>query len=218
MTAIQERHQQRSAASSLAIELQADQPVISPAGSGLTGLEQYPYDSGSQLARGVPILEDPNQAQYVYSPDTVLSEHLTADLASTRWLDLLAFDAAQADKGFSLAPTRQPSPVGGNDSAVHHAYQADLVVAHTQATAQAQVSSDQLAGGHVPQHPAQQHGDAAASSYAWQLGHDIELRDVEAILFRTFAERAALWMDVCDPQKHFSTHATRLAVSTMTAG
>jgi len=36
---------------------------------------------------------------------TVASEILTADLASVRWLDLLASDAIQANKGFSRAPS-----------------------------------------------------------------------------------------------------------------
>ncbi|KAJ4250233.1 hypothetical protein NW762_012048 [Fusarium torreyae] len=40
-----------------------------------------------------------------WSPD---SAFWTTDFASTRWLDLLANDAAQADSGFSLAPTPVP--------------------------------------------------------------------------------------------------------------
>jgi hypothetical protein len=41
-----------------------------------------------------------------YSPaNTASSDLLTADLASVRWLDLLAADAIQANKGYSRAPS-----------------------------------------------------------------------------------------------------------------
>ncbi|KAF3769750.1 hypothetical protein M406DRAFT_245423, partial [Cryphonectria parasitica EP155] len=109
---------------------------------------------------------------YTYSPDTVASELLTADLASTRWLGLLAHDAAQADKGFSLTSTLNvPSRVSEHEDP-----------------------------------------EVTSEHYAWQLNHDIPLQSHEAYLFRTFVEHAASWLDLCDPRKHFSTHATRLAL------
>lgn len=151
-------------------------------------------------------MDDQNQVQYVYSPDTVASELLTADLASTRWLDLLAFDAAQADKSFSLAPTRHASPVEGvGDS--QDVYRSDLSVPIRPPL----LSSERAASGDVP--PVQQGVDVAAEKHAWQLEEDMSLQNDEIMLFRTFTERAALWMDLFDPLKHFATHATRLAVS-----
>ncbi|KAI6259749.1 hypothetical protein MCOR27_000781 [Pyricularia oryzae] len=43
-----------------------------------------------------------------YSPETVSSEPWTTDLASARWLSLVATDAANADSSFSLAPSTPP--------------------------------------------------------------------------------------------------------------
>lgn len=63
----------------------------------------------NDLNLGAPT--DANYGQDNGSPAaTIVSELLTTDLATTRWFDLLSTDAAQADGGFSLAPTRQPSP------------------------------------------------------------------------------------------------------------
>lgn len=164
-----------------------------------------------------------NHVQIVYNtPDTILSEYLTTGLASTRWLDLLATDAAQADKSFSLPPTRHPSPAPGDLNFEHNTSQ----------------TSPQGFNTAAPQHPAQtgllhsggsdlqaldravpDDDDAAAGGserHAWQLEQNIYLQDYEVDLFRTFAERAAQWLDVFDPLKHFSTHATRLAVRLQT--
>ncbi|KAH6973432.1 hypothetical protein BKA56DRAFT_98685 [Ilyonectria sp. MPI-CAGE-AT-0026] len=118
-----------------------------------------------------------------YSPDT--TELLTAGGASTRWLDLLASDAAQADAGFSLAP----SPT--QESTVKH---------------QAAVNSGGLY---------QRLSDLAATGtaeYGWQEFEDIVLLDHEAVLFRKFVDHAALWLDLLDPERHFSTYATQLAL------
>ncbi|KAI6345858.1 hypothetical protein MCOR25_011007 [Pyricularia grisea] len=43
-----------------------------------------------------------------YSPETVSSEPWTTDLAPTRWLSLVATDAANSDSRFSLAPSPAP--------------------------------------------------------------------------------------------------------------
>jgi hypothetical protein len=143
----------------------------------------------------------------------VASELLSADLASTRWLDLLATDAAQADGRFSLAPSPVPEELHSVGNY-----------------------------GTLPAPPVQHPGSATAEDsaaterHAWQLEHDIVLQSHEAVLFRQFAERAALWvsparqrvlqalsnsvslpqLDLFDPCKYFSTYATRLAVSPKT--
>lgn len=172
----------------------------------------------AQVAQALQILDDGHRIQYSYSPDTVASELLTADLASTRWLDLLASDAAQADKGFSLAPTRHPSPATAEvlpDKAYHDA-PADLPVAsvahaHARAHVPTTVSCSPVAAA-AESAPSSLDVHHQAAMYPWQLDEDICLRSHEADLFRNFAERAALWLDLFDPDRHFSTHATRLAV------
>ncbi|KAI1262806.1 hypothetical protein F5Y18DRAFT_396345 [Xylariaceae sp. FL1019] len=128
--------------------------------------------------------------QYSHSPETVASstELLTADLASTRWLDLLATDAADADGGFSLGPS--PTRTASNDSPTGVGEHDRLQVPPPKS---------------VPSVP-------APERYSWQLDHDLSLTGHEAVLFRIFAERAALWLDVFDPSRHFSTYATRLAL------
>lgn len=151
-----------------------------------------------------------HQAQHAFSPDTVASELLTADLASTRWLDLLASDAAQADSGFSLAPSpsASPAPLAGTGDGLDYeaTHPADVEVARRQ------VHGRILPAAEVDQ-PVSGVRDSTCELQAWQLNQDISLRDEEAFLFRTFTEKAALLLDLFDQQKHFSTHATRLAVS-----
>ncbi|KAI1638790.1 hypothetical protein F4809DRAFT_649073 [Biscogniauxia mediterranea] len=134
--------------------------------------------------------------QYGYSPETVTSELLSADLASTRWLDLLATDAAQADGRFSLAPSQM-----SEGSLPHESYRAEL--------ARTNILQD---SGIVTAAAAAAATTAANERHAWQLDHDIVLQSHEAVLYRTFAERAALWLDLFDPMRHFSTYATRLAL------
>ena len=100
-------------------------------------------------------------------------ELLSADLASTRWLDLLATDAAQADEGFSLAPSlvleQQNSPAEG--------YR-DLLQAPGQVDVGAPLGTE----------------TPAKEGYAWRSKQDIVLQRHEARLFRSFAERAASWV------------------------
>lgn len=168
--------------------------------------------AGSHLAQAIQRLDDGHHIQYVYSPDTVASELLTADLASTRWFDLLATDAAQADAGFILAPsrpqTRPPSPSAEQrNAAALQASQSGLP--GTVSSAQ----TGQEPTGSISQIVSQDCPDTSLERREWQLEDDICLRNEEVALFRTFTERAALWLDLFDPCRHFSTYATRLAVS-----
>ncbi|CAJ2507402.1 Uu.00g085880.m01.CDS01 [Anthostomella pinea] len=145
----------------------------------------------------MPIAETYHYAQ---SPDTVASEQLTADMASNRWLDLLATDAAQADANFSLAPSpapfedNSPSPTGQATPA-----EARPIGTENQPIAVAVTAAPPALVGTSERH-------------AWSLDQDIKLTSEEAYLFRVFAERASQWLDLFDPQKHFSTHAIRLAL------
>ncbi|KAH8661565.1 hypothetical protein BGZ60DRAFT_530516 [Tricladium varicosporioides] len=127
----------------------------------------------------------------VYSPsNTVYSDTLPADLASVRWLDLLAQDAVQANRGFS----RAPSPFG------------DLA----QNIRTTSISSSATGIGRVLNKPPED--ILGVEPYSWQLEKDIELNDFECTILRNFIDRAALWIDIFDPGNHFSVYATRLAL------
>jgi hypothetical protein len=109
-----------------------------------------------------------------YSPaNTISSDLLTADLASVRWLDLLASDAIQANKGFS----RATSPVGENPSRPPGAEG---------------LTAPPSGSNHVTQDETARLNGLEARS--WQLAEDIVLNDFEARIFRNFVERAALWV------------------------
>ncbi|KAM5357038.1 hypothetical protein ACJZ2D_016677 [Fusarium nematophilum] len=114
-----------------------------------------------------------------WSPD---SAFWTTDFASTRWLDLLANDAAQADSGFSLAPT--PAPREGEERLLQQ--QAAIENLHTRLS--------------------------EVERKSWQADADASLTSHEAGLLRHFAERCALWLDLFNPQRLFSTYAVRLAL------
>ncbi|KAI1029981.1 hypothetical protein LB504_010482 [Fusarium proliferatum] len=114
-----------------------------------------------------------------WSPD---SAFWTADFASIRWLDLLANDAAQADSGFSLAPTpalregeERPPDIGSLQARLSQVAQAEST------------------------------GWKAGVSPATLSPHD-------AVLLRHFAEKCALWLDLFHPQRLFSTYVIRLAL------
>lgn len=128
-----------------------------------------------------------------YSPaNTVTSDFLTADLASVRWLDLLATDAIQANKGFSRAPS--PSGEGAPRRLTGTAGLPCLPSTEDQTLPNPSVHLDGL------------------ESRTWQLDHDIVLKDFETAIFRNFVDHAALWLDLFDADKHFSVYSTRLAI------
>lgn len=187
-------------------------PSSTPSNVRLPTIVQPGVSPEGRLPPAVQRFDDGHHFHYVYSPDTVSSELLTADLASTRWFDLLVADAAQADAGFTLAPsrphTRPPSP--STELRTATAYDA------SQPGFSGAVPSVQAGHGlnnSVARIVAHDYPDTSSERREWQLEEDISLRDEEVALFRTFTERAALWLDLFDPCRHFSTHATRLAVS-----
>ncbi|KAI6784002.1 uncharacterized protein J7T54_004548 [Emericellopsis cladophorae] len=137
----------------------------------------------AQKLDGLPLGEE--APQFSCSPaDTITSEPWTTDLASTRWLGLLATDAAQADSGFSLAPSPER-----DDPSVQHKPSFDA-----QALANGISAAPQF------------------ERAAWQSDVDATLTGHEAVLLRHFAERSSLWLDLFDPQRLFSTYAIRLAL------
>lgn len=125
------------------------------------------------------------------SPDTISYEKWSADFASTRWLDLLANDAAQADSGFSLAPSPEPESRSQRHSAISTHVSPALL------NGQAQLPENL---------------DPESERRAWQSDKDITLTDHEADLFRHFAEKCAQWLDLFDQKRLFSTYAIRLAL------
>ncbi|TDZ15706.1 Adhesion and hyphal regulator 1 [Colletotrichum orbiculare MAFF 240422] len=151
-----------------------------------TALQSAPYASRQQqplAPTGLTLGE-----VYSYSPETVASELWTTDLASTRWLGLLATDAAQADSGFSLAPSPAPEDDEQRRGPAAHG-PPDATNMQSRLTS----LSD-------------------SERKTWQADRYITLTNHEAVLFRHFTERSSRWLDFLDPDKLFSTYAVRLAL------
>ncbi|KAL4946429.1 hypothetical protein BDV06DRAFT_234033 [Aspergillus oleicola] len=129
----------------------------------------------------------------VQSPET-LTPDVNSDNATTKWLNLLATDAAQAGNGFSL-----PSSSGSSASASQSRLSRGSVSLQDHATTHTST-------------PAQFYPPHIAERHAWQADSDIALSNHEAALFRNFADRIAQPLDLFDPHRHFSNYATRLAL------
>ncbi|KAL2876176.1 hypothetical protein SGCOL_008537 [Colletotrichum sp. CLE4] len=167
--------------SSLESQTSSMQQVSQPPGT--YDAAHAPYVSQPRVTAGVSFGD-----VYSYSPETVASELWTTDFASTRWLGLLATDAAQADSGFSLAPSPAPEDEEQRRAANLHG-PPDATNLETRLN---EVSDPERK--------------------TWQADRDITLSNREAVLFRHFTERSARWLDFLDPRKHFSTYAVRLAL------
>ncbi|KXH42396.1 hypothetical protein CSAL01_04888 [Colletotrichum salicis] len=163
--------------------------------SQTSSMQQVSQPPGTYDAAHAPYVSQPRVTAgvtfgdvYSYSPETVASELWTTDFASTRWLGLLATDAAQADSGFSLAPSPAPEDEEQRRAADLHG------------PPDATNLEPRLNKVSDPERK------------TWQADRDITLSNREAVLFRHFTERSALWLDFLDPRKHFSTYAVRLAL------
>ncbi|KAL4921370.1 hypothetical protein BDW62DRAFT_208373 [Aspergillus aurantiobrunneus] len=121
----------------------------------------------------------------VQSSETVTPD-VNGDHASTRWLNLLATDAAQAGNGFSLPSSGAACSRLSRGSVSHFPDHASNPT-------------------HLLPHQVQER-------HAWQADADIALSQHEAALFRRFAERIAPLLDLFDIHKHFSHYATRIAL------
>ncbi|TDZ32017.1 D-erythrulose-4-phosphate isomerase 1 [Colletotrichum spinosum] len=144
------------------------------------------HQSSDRLRSSLKILTQ--RSIYSYSPENVASELWTTDLASTRWLGLLATDAAQADSGFSLAPSPAPEDDEQRRGPAAHG-PPDATNMQSRLTS----LSD-------------------SERKTWQADRYITLTNHEAVLFRHFTERSSRWLDFLDPDKLFSTYAVRLAL------
>ncbi|KAL4925978.1 Zn(II)2Cys6 transcription factor [Aspergillus undulatus] len=134
------------------------------------------------------IYDGPLRSISVQSPET-LTPDVNNDNATTKWLNLLATDAAQAGNGFSL-PSASSSASQSRLSRGSVSQLQDLTSAPTQQYFPPQI----------------------AERHAWQADSDIALSHHEAALLRNFADRIALPLDLFDSHKHFSNYATRLAL------
>ena len=112
-------------------------------------------------------------ANHVSPSNTVSSEFLTADLASVRWLDLLAADAVQANRGF----TRPSSPVLGQPPPENFEARVNDIAALNEENFNG--TSERL---------------ASSEGYSWQLDNDIVLKNSEVSIFRNFVEHSSLWV------------------------
>lgn len=108
--------------------------------------------------------------------NTVYSDQYTADVASIRWLDLLAADAVHANKGFSRVASRAASPSGNLPSRTLEAEG---------------LSYPNAVNNAVEDESARLNG---IEKDAWQLDHDIILKDFEIPIFRNFVDHASLWV------------------------
>lgn len=112
---------------------------------------------------------------------------LSAGVASTRWLDLLAGDAEEADSGFSLGRRNSKSqlpPHTLNDGMRRLSQErmgpaasgSGLRISNSRCGVMGRLDWD------IPER------------YPWQEATDMELTSNEAALFRAFAERSAVWV------------------------
>ncbi|KAH6695277.1 hypothetical protein F5X68DRAFT_163536 [Plectosphaerella plurivora] len=166
-------HQSVTGRSPLATFAQAAAGTVPSPGFPMT----HPSPVGLSLGDGF---------NFGYSPDTVSSELWSADFASTRWLSLLATDAANADSGFSLHPS--PAPPDPDDA------------------------EGRPAKAKRPGPPRHYTATGDPERRTWQLERDMTLTNHEAILFRHFTEHVARWLDLLDASTPFAARATRLAL------
>ena len=108
--------------------------------------------------------------------NTVYSDQFTADVASIRWLDLLAADAVHANKGFSRVASRAASPSGNLSP---RALEAERLSFPNAVKIAVEDESARLNG---------------IEKDSWQLDHDIVLKDFEIPIFRNFVDHASLWV------------------------
>ncbi|KAF3935813.1 hypothetical protein ABW19_dt0205146 [Dactylella cylindrospora] len=165
---------------------------------------------------GLSSLSDPPNAGL--SPANTDTTHassnlISAELASIRWLGLLAADAAQSEPNFSLEPfLNSEDSISGR-------------LALQQAAASGQEGYQPGAGldGHTPGgsgyrdldqllYAVDVQANPSSERKLWQSPERIKLTEQEIPAFRNFVENVSSWIDLFDPLKHFSTLIPRLAL------
>lgn len=182
---------------------------VAPLAREPTALHVQVVNHGARTSTGSPLaspteLHSFNLAgDYGWSPETATPETLTSDLASTRWLSLLANDAAQVDSGFSLAgsPESQTQTDARIPEGINASGRNGQGLEFDRASAQLQQSAITNPSART-----------SANCRVWQLERDITLTDHETVLFRHFIQHISGWMDLLDPSVPFFTRAVRLAL------
>jgi hypothetical protein len=162
-----------------------------------------------------PPLEHQTYSQFAGFSPSGSSDLLSADLATTRWLDLLASDASEADRSFLLG-TGPPVPPDQTNQGIETGFLYNKRFSATSPGGRLPVDS-LLSGTNGSHRSARQPGHSAASPsvstdgglsvgaeaistaterQAWQESKDIVLADHEAGLFRRFVNKEALGVGI----------------------
>ncbi|KAK6530482.1 hypothetical protein TWF694_003834 [Orbilia ellipsospora] len=162
---------------------------------------------------GMSSLEPPNAGLSPANTETThaSSNLISAELASIRWLGLLAADAAQAEPNFSLSPFLNSEDsissrlaLQQQASANQHGYQAMEGPGGT-----GYRDLDQLL------YAVDVQTNPSNERKLWQSQERIKLTEQEIPVFRNFVENVSSWIDLFDPLKHFGTLIPRLALHNM---
>jgi len=151
-------------------------PVLMAQSEGLSRGSRQDNARKHEVAFASPEQTMANAVNAISPSNTVYSDQFTADVASIRWLDLLAADAVHANKGFSRVASRVPSPSGNISPRTLEAERLSYPNAVKKAV---EDESARLNG---------------IEKDAWQLDHDIVLKDFEIPIFRNFVDHASLWV------------------------
>ena len=130
----------------------------------------------NEVSFASPVQSMANAVNAISPSNTVYSDQFTADVASIRWLDLLAADAVHANKGFSRVTSRAASPSGTMSP---RTLQAERFPNRTEIRKTLEDESARLNG---------------IEKDSWQLNRDIVLKDFEIPIFRNFVDHASLWV------------------------
>lgn len=153
--------------------------------------------------------------EYGASPGTESS--VSTRLAPLSWFELLANDAANADRGFLLSPQDAPSTTA-LEAAVH-TYQSPVLRPHNQRERESfQAASfrrdPDIDSGMVQVPPADDDPSTALPDEAssWSTRSPIELSDQGQFMFTHFVRTVGAWLDFFDPSLQFSTVVPHLAL------
>ncbi|KAK9483571.1 fungal-specific transcription factor domain-containing protein [Lipomyces starkeyi] len=141
---------------------------------------------------------NPERVSSMILSDT--TEFWSSDLASIKWLDLLAADAAEADENFSLVLFDNDGP--GAMSAAQ--------ISHEEASLEIEASDTRCILPITPQDTSIiETGDSMTDH---ESQPPFELRESEVDLFNHFVLHLSRWIDIFDPGYHFGQDIPRLAL------
>ncbi|KAK6359153.1 hypothetical protein TWF696_000321 [Orbilia brochopaga] len=191
-----------------------------PPTPGLAGLAVDNIFADVVPSVGLHSLDPPNAGLSPSNTDTThaSSNLISAELASIRWLGLLAADAAQSEPNFSLSPfLNSEEAISGRlalqqqASAANHGNYAAAAAAAAAGGLEAHSGSgyrdlDQLL------YAVDVQANPSNERKLWQSQEQIKLTTQEIPVFRNFVENVSSWIDLFDPLKHFSRLIPRLAL------